>query len=402
LLPASPNHLQQDFDKVLIRYGEIGLKSPSIRSHLEALLMQHIKQKMGRLKIPIDKIVRERGRIFILTSKPLKVASAAAKVFGVVSTSPVHSVKPTLKSIILGAEKVFLPLLLAGQSFAVRTRRTKNQPITSMEAAREVGSHLLSIADSKNIPVRVDLDNPDLEIFIEIREKEASIFTQIIKGPGGLPYGSQGTVIGLHSGGIDSPVAQWLLMKRGCRVIPVFFDSSNDRNSSIYKRAISTAKALSEWIPEAKPQLIVIPYRKLLEVFTQSKNPKQTCLLCKRMMYRLATKIASKENGIGLVTGETLGQVASQTLTNLSVLNQATHLPVFRPLIGLDKVETMAFARQIGTYTESAQTVEDCFAVPEHPEISGDLSQIQEAEKMLKLEPLITEAIAHLKRIPLR
>ncbi len=399
-MPKSHNHSQPD--KVLIRYGEIGLKSPSIRNHLEVLLMQHIKRKLERLEIPVDNLVRERGRIFILTSQPIKAAEAAAKVFGVVSTSPVYSVKPTLNSILLGAEKVFLPLLSAGQSFAVRTRRTKGQQITSMEAAREVGSHLLTIADSKDILVRVDLDNPDHEFFIEIRDKEAAIFTQNIKGPGGLPYGSQGTVIGLHSGGIDSPVAQWLLMKRGCHVIPVFFDSSNDENSSSFKRAVSTAKLLSEWSPKSNPELIVIPYRSLLAALSQCKNPKLTCLLCKRLMYRLATKIARIENGIGLVTGESLGQVASQTLSNLSVLSQATHLPIYRPLIGLDKVETMTLARQIGTYSKSAQTVDECFAVPEHPEISGDIMQIQEEETKLKLEPLITEAIEQRKRLSLR
>lgn len=386
--------------RVLVRYGEISLKSPGIRRYLEAMLIRHLEAILRRRAIPVDRVWRERGRIFIATPNPQSAAQVAAGVFGVVSASPVWTLPPTMDVIDEWVRKHACTFLRSGQKFAVRTRRTKSQAFTSQDLARRLGATIMQVAEASNCPVSVDLEHPDVEVNVEVRDKNAYTFFDVFAGPGGLPYGSQGTLVGLHSGGIDSPVAQWLLMKRGARVIPLYLDTDDPARPRLRKRAIETARCLAHWMPERKPELVVIPYRETLQRLASTKS-NLTCLLCKRMMYRIAAAVAGREGAIGLVTGENLGQVASQTLTNLVLLNQATSLPVFRPLIGFDKVETEQLARRIGTYQVSAKDVGVCFAVPEHPAIAGSPTDVSAAEAALEIDQMVAACIEHAERISL-
>ncbi|MFW9935646.1 MAG: tRNA sulfurtransferase, partial [Candidatus Thorarchaeota archaeon] len=247
-------------DQVLVRYGEIGLKSLGIRQHLEMLLRNHLTVMLTRSGAEYSKITRERGRFFIHTSNTQAAAHAASRVFGVVSTSPVWTTSSKPTKIVKLAKQLAPQILSKGQSFAIRARRLKTHPFTSQEIAAKVGAAIIEATTNKQTPISVDLDNPDVEVHIEIREKSTYLFTEIMKGPGGLPYGSQGTVIGLHSGGIDSPVAQWLMMKRGTRVIPLYFDSDLPGEKKFRIRAIQSATRLAEWIPVKKTELLIIPY----------------------------------------------------------------------------------------------------------------------------------------------
>ncbi len=386
-------------NRVLVRYGEIGLKSPGVRRHLERMLISHIKIMLERQKIPLTQISQERGRIFITTMEAYSAAKAIAGVFGVVSTSPVWTLPSTLKGINEAIRQLVPPLLKPNTTFAVRARRIKTHPFTSQELATQLGSTILEAGKAANLDISVDLENPDLEIHVEVRQKQSYLFTEVFQGPGGLPHGSQGTIVGLHSGGIDSPVAQWLLMKRGCRVIPINLDTSTVENPFPRKRAIETARCLTSWIPEPEPYLIVVPYRATLERLMNTPFPKLTCLLCKRMMYRIVTKLAQQEKAVAIVTGENLGQVASQTLSNLVVLDKATTLPVFRPLIGMDKTETMQLAQRIGTYNSSISETIECFAVPKQPSIDAKQSDVEKAEATIDIEKLIAECLVKVERI---
>jgi thiamine biosynthesis protein ThiI len=390
-----------ELNRVLVRYGEIGLKSPGVRRYLETILINHVKTILERKNIPVNRISRERGRIFIITKKASSAAKVAANVFGVVSTSPAWTLPSTLKDINEAIRQLVPHFLKQKSTFAIRTRRIKTHPFTSPELATMLGSTILEEAKAAGFDMSVNLDNPDIEIHVEVRQKQAYLFTEIIPGPGGLPYGSQGTILGLHSGGIDSPVAQWLLMKRGCRVIPIYLDTSTSANHNPRKRAIATARCLAQWSPEHEPYLIVVPFRQIQEQLMKTSFPKLTCLLCKRMMYRIATRLAKQEKAVALVTGENLGQVASQTLSNLIVLDQASHLPVFRPLIGMDKTETTHLAQRIGTYEASIGDTIECFAVPQQPSINGKLSDVEEAETAIDLDNIINECLARTKRIRL-
>lgn len=388
--------------QVLVRYGEIALKSPGIRRHLETLLTNHLQIMMSRKGVSFEEIVRERGRFFIITKEPKKTAEIAAQVFGIVSTSPVWSVASTLKDIETVLTHLTPTLIGPNQRFAIRARRMKSHDFTSQDVAQLAGKTLLEVAQSKNWPVQVDLDQPDVEVHIEVRQKHTYIFTDIIPGPSGLPYGSQGTIVGLHSGGIDSPVAQWLMMKRGCRVVPIYLNTELPKQKELLQRALATAKILANWNPEKNPELLIVPYRTILERFQKINYPKLTCVLCKRMMYRIATAIARQENAQAIVTGETLGQVASQTLTNITVLDQATSLTIFRPLIGMDKTETMDLARRIGTYEISGKDLGECFAVPSQPSIQSHSKEVGEAESSLDIEELIQQSLTGLRRVKLR
>ncbi|MFX1581854.1 MAG: tRNA uracil 4-sulfurtransferase ThiI [Promethearchaeota archaeon] len=388
-------------DRVLVRYGEITLKSPGVRRHLESLLHNHIDIMLTRQGTEFSEITRERGRFFILTTEANVVAQIVAQVFGVISVSPVWTIASEPELIIKKVKTLAPSIISEGQSFAARVRRVKSHPFTSQEIAARVGTAIIEVTGKNQPAARVDLDNPDVEVHIEIREKFSYIFTSIIAGPGGLPYGSQGKVLGLHSGGLDSPVAQWLMMKRGARVIPLYFDSDRPQQDVLRTRALRSAQQLAKWIPTKKVELLVIPYYEILRQLQLPDFPKLTCILCKRMMYRLGAMVAAQEGAHALVTGETLGQVASQTLANLSILDSAVAIPIFRPLIGTDKTETMDLARRIGTYEYSSQDVGDCFAVPRQPTIGAKLVEIHQAESALPLEKMVTTAVQSLERISL-
>jgi thiamine biosynthesis protein ThiI len=394
VLPMEP-------DKVLVRYGEIGLKSPGVRRHFENLLHRHIKVFLQRKEISYSKIIRERGRFFIHTSQPQEAAEASARIFGVVSSSPVWTVTARLRKIVAFTGTLTPQLLDDGQTFAVRARRLKTHTFSSQDIAAQVGAEIIEAATTMKRSVQVDLDNPDVEIHVEVRQKFAYVFSQLIKGPGGLPYGSQGTVVGLHSGGLDSPVAQWLMMKRGAHVIPLYFDAASSTENGFVERAIKSAQILAEWIPEEELELLVIPYHEVLKRLQMSKHRKLICILCKRMMYRIGAMVAAQEKAQALVTGETLGQVASQTLTNLTILDSVITLPIFRPLIGMDKTETMTLARKIGTFQVSSQDVGECFAVPSQPSIAASLADVHEAESKIPIPEMVLEAINNIKRVAL-
>jgi len=388
-------------DRVLVRYGEISLKSPGIRRYLETMLIRHLQAMLKRQTVPINRLWRERGRIFLTTPDPQAAARVAAGVFGVVSASPVWTLPPTMDGIDEWVGHYVSAFLRAGQKFAVRTRRTKTQVFTSQDLARRLGATVMQAAAAADCPVSVDLEHPDVEVNVEVRDKNAYAFFEVVPGPGGLPYGCQGTLVGLHSGGIDSPVAQWLLMKRGARVIPLYLDTDEPGHPRLRKRAIETGKHLAHWMPEPNPELIIVPYHATLRRLAKTQKPNLTCLLCKRMMYRIAAAVASQEGAVGLVTGENLGQVASQTLTNLVLLDQTIALPVFRPLVGFDKVETEQLARRIGTYQASAKDVGVCFAVPEHPAIAGTPPDVMAAEAALEINEMVVACTEHAERIPL-
>jgi thiamine biosynthesis protein ThiI len=385
--------------QVLVRYGEIGLKSPGVRRHFENLLHNHLIGMLSRNNAKYSKIHRERGRFFIETTEARAAAQATSHVFGVVSTSPVWVVSSKPNEIMNLVTQLVPQIISEGQSFAVRARRLKSHPFTSQEIATQLGATIIEATAKYRQPASVDLDNPDVEVHVEIREKFTYIFTEIIEGPGGLPYGSQGTVLGLHSGGLDSPVAQWLMMKRGARVIPLYFDSDVPPQQSLRTRAIQSAKQLAKWIPEKKAELLIIPFYDILHQLQMPDYPKITCVLCKRMMYRIGAMVAAQEEAKAIVTGETLGQVASQTLGNLTILDSAVALPVFRPLIGLDKTETMEIARSIGTYGISSQDVGECFAVPKQPTIAAFLDQVHEAESKLPIAEMVSDAVSQLERV---
>jgi thiamine biosynthesis protein ThiI len=237
----------------------------------------------------------------------------------------------------------------------------------------------------------VDLDRPDLELHVEIREGDCYLFTEVIQGTGGLPLGVEGSLVALVSGGIDSPVAAWMMMKRGCRIIPIYVALESFLDDDARARAEKVVEVLRVYQPDIRLQVIPDSFLACAKKeLARWDLEKYTCLICKRRMYRIAGAVAREKGAKGIVTGESLGQVASQTLDNLFVLNDAVDLPVYRPLIGLDKEEIIRIAREIGTFGSSTVQVKGCQAVPKKPSTSAVLEKIREIEVSLDCDTEIS------------
>jgi len=357
--------------KWLVRYSEIFLKSDPVRRKWESVLIANIKAVMP------DTVIRsERGRIWLEGD----VDPAVLKnVFGVVSFSLVdHILLEDLESGLLtychssGMEKA--------RTFAIRIKRVGSHPFTSQEKAIDCGNLI-----RKEFPtLKVNLASPDKEIFIEIRGHDCYFYDTVIRAVGGLPLGVEGTLVALISGGIDSPVAAWMMMKRGCRIIPLFVNLDDVLDESNYLRSQRVLEALRAYQPDLTLHTVSDSYlSSAQQELIQSGQERYTCLLCKRRMYRIAESFARNIGAKGIVTGESLGQVASQTLDNLLVLNDAAGIPVYRPLIGFDKEEIVRISREIGTFSPSTIRASGCRAVPHKPATSASLEKVRGIEQRM-------------------
>jgi thiamine biosynthesis protein ThiI len=361
----------------MVRYGEIGIKSEQIRRKYERLLIKNIEAMLGENGIPFDDIVRERGRIFVLSPDP-RAPGAVSRVFGVVSVSPVAVTGTEIKDVQETAAALGRETIGENHSFAIRARRVGEQAYTSQDIGRMCGDAVFEAVRERN--PRVDLKKPDHEIFVEMRENRSYVFSKVVKGVGGMPLGSQGKMVALISGGIDSPAAAWLMMRRGCDLIPVFFNNGKFSDKDYTERAMDSIKKLKEWSPGRSFKVYEVPHGDSLREFIERGNVKYTCVFCKHMMYKTAVEIARDEGAHGLVTGSSLGQVASQTSDNLLIEHFMVDFPIYHPLIGLDKNEIVEIARKIGTYDISVRPATCCKAVPTHPSIHGQMEEIVRIE----------------------
>ncbi|NYT02716.1 MAG: tRNA 4-thiouridine(8) synthase ThiI [Methanosarcinales archaeon] len=364
-------------DLVLVRYGEVTLKDAWTRASWERILQANIAQALRDAGVE-HTISRDRGRIFVHTPDP-RAPSLIADVFGVVSTSPAYSVRPDLPAVSRVA--VELAQSFNPSSFAIRPRRSGGS-ISSDSLGREVGQ---AVKDATS--ARVDLSRPEMEIFIEARPDKVLVFKDVVKGVGGLPLGSQSRMLVLISGGIDSPVAAWMMMKRGCPVSLLHFDARPYAESRA--AAMEAAQVLRKWTSGRKINFITVENAPGIDRIA-SHHPRATCVLCRRLMYLVAAEIMKREEAYGIVTGYSLGQVASQTPENIMAEQVGTMAPVYHPLISMDKSEIMDLARKIGTYGVTQET-KSCTAVPQKPMTRANLEEIRAMEEELGLKELALE-----------
>ncbi len=363
---------------LIVRYGEISVKGPATRSRMEKLLERNIRCALSRRGLR-GKTWRESGRIYVSLEpgEEEEAAEAVSKVFGVVSVSPAVTVEfqglgeLAEKTVELFADTV------KGRVFRVRARRVGDHPFTSKDAERVIGAALNEYASG------VDLENPEVTIYAEIRGWKAYLYTSVMKGPGGLPLGSEDLLVSLFSGGIDSPVATWRMMKRGARVEPVFFLLAGGQEKAVLEVA---RKLYFEWGCGYDASLHVVDYRPVRDAITRLKNKRVWNTLLRRFMLRGAEIIAEELGAKGLVTGESLGQVSSQTLQNMLVAEHPVRLPIYRPLIGMDKDEIVAEARRIGTYELSSRLCEACVILSRRPTTRARLEDVNRAEEEVGLE----------------
>jgi thiamine biosynthesis protein ThiI len=368
---------------LLVKYSsEITLKGLNRRS-FEDILLREIKGRIGKEFV----IKKESGRFFI-DGYSDEIIEKLQKVFGIISVAPADIVDKDIEAIGHAAAEQLIAKEASG-TFKVETKRAdKNFPMNSMEVSRHVGGIILkSIADMK-----VDVHNPDVKVNVEIRDK-VYVYSKEYRGLSGMPYGSSGKGMLLLSGGIDSPVAGYLMAKRGLEILCVYYHSHPFTSERAKEKVIDLARKLSEYTGGIK--LYVIPFTDIQTEIIKKCREDELTIIMRRFMMKLAEMAAGREGAIALVTGESLGQVASQTLESIYVTNSGINMPVFRPLIGMDKVDIMDISRKIGTYDISILPYEDCCTifVPKHPKTRPKLKDIEESEQKLEKENLMDKAL---------
>ena len=375
---------------VMARYGELFLKSEPVKHHFIGMLLRNIRKALGASGISC-RYETPRGRILISGDEPERVAGIVSRIFGIVDVSICHRTSKELSELSRSALALASYSLFAGMSFAVRAKRQHKTGLTSQELGTEIGSFIYDHIQGLN----VDLDDPDYEIFIEMRDFGGLVYDRRIPGPGGLPWGTQGRVLVLLSSGIDSPVASYLAMKRGCEITHLYLDAGRWAGRDVTAAAIDNHRKLSLWCAGNPLPMVIAVSEPLFDRMIQLKiPPRYRCVICKRFMQKVAGRLLAHEGALAVVTGENLGQVASQTLANLGVISDAATAPVLRPLITYDKEETIILARRIGTFDATPGDLA-CRAVPKMPATAAVLDEVRTYEQEMGIEDLVEYALAH-------
>ena len=375
---------------VVVHYHEISLKRGNRPLFLRQLArnLQRAVSDLGPVRLR-----QLSGRILLEldgNERPERVRDRVARVCGIASVALAWRVESTLD-----AMKAAVVQVIEGRrfpSFRVSARRAfKTYPMTSVELNRELGAFVLERV-GRDV-TRVDLHHAALDVHVEVLPAETFVYVDPTPGPGGLPVGASGTVAALLSGGIDSPVAAWRMMKRGCRVLFVHFHSVPYLPATSQAKARALVERLTEW--QYRSQLLLVPLGEIQREVVLTVPPPLRVVVYRRMMFRIAQALAGQTGALALTTGESVGQVASQTLHNIARIDEVAELPVLRPLIGMDKLEITAEAQRLGTFEISIEPDADCCTlfVPRHPATRVSPDEIRAAEARLDLPRLITMGV---------
>jgi thiamine biosynthesis protein ThiI len=369
-------------DTVLVRYGEVGIKSPQLRGRMEQRLQENLLALLDDRGLE-GQVDREHTRLYVRTdtSEIERVTDTVTDAFGVVSASPTRRVEPTMDAITdaLGAAA---SERYAGEPFAVRARRAGPEsahPFSSTDIEREGGGAVIEAATEAGYEPTVDLEDPGLTFSVECREDDAYVFLDRQSGPGGLPLGTQEPLVALLSGGIDSPVAAWMAMKRGAPVIPLYVDLGTYGGVDHRLRAEETAERLAAYAPNFDLRLRVAPGGDGIERIAAELDMYRM-LATRRFMLRIAARVADDLGAVGIVTGESIGQKSSQTTTNLRVTSAVTDLPVHRPVLSMDKTAISDRAKEIGTYDDSTIDAGCHRLAPERAATNPPAERVESAE----------------------
>jgi len=369
---------------VLVHYHELGLKRGN-----RPLFLRHLARNLRRATADIGPVNLRQvsGRILLELDEhpdPAAVRERVRRVCGVASAALAYRVVSTVE-----AMKAVIAGLVEGRTFAsfrISARRAfKTYPMTSVELNRELGAFVL-----ERVATKVDLRQPELEIHVEVMPAETFVYVHPEPGPGGLPVGASGTVAALLSGGIDSPVAAWRMMKRGCRVVFVHFHSVPYLPPTSQAKARALVTQLTEW--QYDSTLVLVPFGEIQREVVLTVPPPARVVIYRRLMVRIAEALARKHGALALTTGESLGQVASQTLSNIARIDEAATMPILRPLIGMDKLEITGEARRLRTFDISIEPDADCCTlfVPKHPATRMSEHEVGAVEARLEIARLVS------------
>ena len=394
----NPNNTINNREHIfIVRCGEVALKGMN-KPYFERMLLDRIKKLLK--KFDGVKAYRHEGLIFVRADKELNpgtegkqaILKEIGKVFGVASISPAMECESTMEDIGQTAVEYMMEAIeeRGVKTFKVNAKRAdKNFPVKSPDISRQIGAAVL-----KGCKVlKVDVHNPDVKLFVDVRHDKSYVYQDKIPGFGGLPLGTNGKGMSLLSGGIDSPVATWMMAKRGMMIEAVHFHSFPYTSQRAREKVEELAALVATYC--GRFRMHVINLLPIQEQIVQNCPEEETTILVRRFMMRIAEELAAGNGCSMLITGENLGQVASQTAEALVVTDASVKMPVMRPLIGLDKTDIMDLAKEIGTYDKSIEPYEDCCTVflPKHPATKPKIERILASESKLDCEGLIREAI---------
>lgn len=377
-------------NELLIRYGELTLKGRN-RNVFIRQLKRNIKDAMTGLDTVT--IHAERDRMFLtadVETEMTEVMERLPKVFGIHSFSPVFKCEPTMEAIYETAVKLVGTEATEGKSFKVEIRRTdKSFPYVTGELQQMIGSHVLQNFEGLHVKMR----QPDILLHVNIRQDNVVLTSTVYPGAGGMPVGSAGKTLLMLSGGIDSPVAGYMMMKRGVKIDAIHFESPPFTSELAKEKVMDLAEKMSAF--GARVHLHVIPFTEIQQLIAKQIPDGESMTTTRRLMVQIADRVRERINALGIVSGESLGQVASQTLESLTAINAVTSTPVLRPLIAMDKSEIIEIAKEIDTYDISIRPYEDCCTIftPAKPKTKPKLDRVERFESFIDFEPMIQEAL---------
>ena len=379
-------------EMLLLKLGEVVLKGQNRRS-FEDRLVTNVRRRLK--KCGSFQIYVRQSTIYAeptMDNCDMEAAYRAARqVFGVVSVARAVPCGKTVEAIVETAKTYLAEEFARAKSFKVESKRAdKNFHMNSIQVSQAVGGELAEAFPA----VSVDVHHPDLTVYVEIREKYAYVHAPAVPGAGGLPVGMGGHAVSLLSGGLDSPVSSWMMARRGVELEMVHFVSPPYTSQQAQDKVLELARLLTAYC--GRMLIHIVPFTEIQEEIRKNCPEEYFTLIMRRFMMRLAQAVAKKAGAKALITGESLGQVASQTMMALGVTEDVVDMPVLRPLIGMDKVEIIRMAREIGTYETSILPYEDCCTVftPRHPATRPQLEDVRKAEAALDVEALVERSLA--------
>lgn len=380
-----------EYDRILIRYGEISTKGRNRNKFVDKLKKSIL---LALVSFPKIKIESGRDRMYILLNgeNAKEIIEKLKKIFGIQSFSPAIKVKKDLETMKAAALKLVKSIVKEGDSFKITGKRSdKTFELDTNEINQEFGAYIL-----ENIPwLKVDVKNPDINLQIEVREEAVYLSCETIAGAGGLPVGSSGKAMLMLSGGIDSPVAGYLTMKRGLELEAVHFFSPPYTSERSKEKVIDLSKKLAE--VSGSLTLHIVPFTEIQQAIREQVPENYTMTSTRRFMLRITDEIRKKQEALAIITGESLGQVASQTVESMFAINEVTNTPILRPLISMDKTDIIKLAKEIDTHDISIRPFEDCCTifVPASPKTKPRREKVLFYESFFDLEPFIQQAVKH-------
>ncbi|HLR62517.1 MAG TPA: tRNA uracil 4-sulfurtransferase ThiI [Lentibacillus sp.] len=384
------------YDHILIRYGEMALKGKNRKSFI-VQLQNNLRQQLK--DFPETKVKRTQGRMFVLLNghDPKAVVEKCKNVFGIQSLSlaiKIQNDEDEIKDAALWA----LKNATDAETFKVSVKRIdKTFPIRSQDMNQVLGKHLLS----NTTGFTVDVHQPDLELKVEIRTEATYITSSVIAGLGGLPVGTSGKTLLMLSGGIDSPVAGFLAMKRGVEIEAIHFHSPPFTSERSKQKVLDLAEMLTSY--GNKVNVHIVPFTKLQQHIFREMPENYAMTIMRRIMMRISEQVCKKESILSITTGESLGQVASQTMESMNTINEVTNYPILRPLVAMDKDDIVRVSRKIDTYDISIRPYEDCCTifVPKSPKTRPGREKVNQFESQTDFTELIEEAVSGIKVVTL-